>query len=335
MAPGSLIGFFLVFVLVTWAGAAVATGSLWLAHARVRAWGPAAERRANALSMSLPVVVGGLVTGAVVLYSACPAFFGGVDHCGAHAHHDHLHLCLVHGGAWANEAWAVAASAAIGALFLVRGAQLAGALWTGHRRVQIIARSSRAVAAGNTPLFVGRADQDYCFATGYLRARIFVSSALWQRLGDDQKDAVLAHELAHVANRDLLTSLLLSVVAVVGAPMLATRARRGWAQATEKLCDRVAADQVGDGATVAEALLAWARGPERMSAGMSFLPNADAVEQRVKAVLDDHPTGQASARRIGWSAAAFVGSTAVAVVLLADPLHHLLELAFGLSTTLL
>ncbi len=332
MAPGSLIGFFLVFVLASWAISAIAVGGRWLIAEQLGAWGPAAEKRAAALTTMLPVAFGALVTGSIATYSAVPGVFGGSDHCDVHSHH--LHLCLVHGGAWASEMWAVVGCAALVALFLVRGAHLAITLLVGRRRVRIIERSSLAVMHQGVLIHIAPSQKDFCFATGYLSPRIFVSSSLWRRLANEQRDAIIAHELAHIENRDLWQSLLLSLSEIFGAPFLARRSRQSWDRATERLCDRAAADQLGDGSVVAEALLSWAKGP-RLAVGLSFSPGADALEERIVAVLSEQPAGHPAALRMARLATLFIASAATAAVLFADPLHHLLETVFGLGSGLL
>ena len=195
MAPGSLIGFFLVFVVASWTLAIPAASTRRLMAGRLRAWGPAAEKRAAALTTLLPVALGALITFSIAIYSVMPGLFGGADHCNVHGHH--LHLCLVHGGGWASEMWAVVACAALVALFLVRGAHLAATLAVGRSRVRIIERTSYAIAHHGLPVHIVPSHNDFCFATGYLSPRILVSSSLWQRLATEQRDAVIAHELTH------------------------------------------------------------------------------------------------------------------------------------------
>lgn len=331
MASGSLIGFFLVFVAATWSLSVLATSGLWLLGPRIHAWGPAAEKRAAALATVCPVLLGGLVTAAIAAYSVAPEVFGGSDHCDVHGHH--LHLCVFHGGEWASEMWAVVACAAIAALFAARAARLVSTLLVGRRRVRVIESSSRSLLHRGARVFVAPAQKDFCFAAGYLGPRIVVSSSLWQRLDPGQRDAIVAHELAHIENRDLWKSLLLSSSEVFCAPLLTRRSRHTWDRATERLCDRIAADRVGDGATVAEALLSWARGPH-VAVGMSFSPTTDALEERVVAVLSEQPAGHTAATRMARLAVVLLAGAAAAAMLLADPLHHALETVFGLGTGL-
>lgn len=325
------MGFFLVFVLSSWTASALAAGACWLLAAHMETWGPAAEKRAAALATLLPIILGGLVSVCVALYSVTPQLFGGADHCQSHGHH--LHLCLVHGGGWVDEAWAVAGSAALLALFLVRGARLLSALLAGRRRVDAIEASSRRVTHRGTAVHVAPSEMEFCFAARYLNPQIFVASSLWQRLAPIHRDAIIAHEQAHIHNRDLWKSLLLAFGEILGAPFLGGRARRRWDHATERLCDRTAADQIGDATAVAEALLSWARGP-RLLAGISFSPAAETLEARIVAVLSERPSGHMAALHMASLAAMLiVGATGLAG-LLVDPLHHLLETFFGLGTQL-
>jgi Zn-dependent protease with chaperone function len=295
------------------------------------AWGPAADKRAAAVATAWPALLAGLVTAAIAIYSAFPELFGGRDHCDVHGHH--VHLCVFHGAEWASERWAMVAAAALAALFSVRAARLATALIVGRRQLRLIQPTCRTVCHQGAQLFVAPSQKDFCFAAGFLRPRIFVSEALWRRLAPEHRDAILAHELAHIENRDLWQSLLLSISEVFGAPFLTRRSRRFWDRATERLCDRLAADRVGDEATVAEALLAMARG-SRLATVLSFSPHDDALEERVVALVSGQPAGHRAASRIARLAALLGVGVALAALFLADPLHHLLETFFGLGSGL-
>lgn len=327
IASGSLVGFLLVFVVCTWSASAIATLGLSLARERLRAAGPAAEKRAAALSLIAPLVVGGIVTLSLAGFSVFPAVLGATDHCESHGHH--LHLCLQHGGAWASEPWAMFLAASMGVFVVVRLVHLGATLVSGRRRLRVIARSSTCVHEGEIPVFCAPSRRAFCFVAGVFRSRIFVASSLWDRLDSSQRDAMIGHERVHAERGDVLQAQVLSLCEIFGAPLLAQRFRRTWGDASERLCDRLAADRMGDPTSIADALLSWARCP-RLGVGLSFLPHDDSLEERVIAVLSQRSAGDRVARRIAAGAFALTTVAALVTVVLADPLHHALETLFGL-----
>jgi hypothetical protein len=118
-------------------------------------------------------------------------------------------------------------------------------------------------------------------------------------------------------------------MALFGAPWMARRALVTWRRATEKLCDRAAAGDVGEETTVAQALVKMARLAGAPSPGMAFVPAPSEVEERVEALLAAPPTGAAAARRMSVAMTASFVVAAAAAIALADPLHHAIESLFG------
>lgn len=325
IAFGSLIGFALVFFCSTWVFSAAAGVGLRVLKGPLQKRGAGAEKRAAALALVVPPILGGLVTAALAGFSITSP--NASDHCGTHDHH--LHLCLIHGGEWAHRLWALASVSALSAFIAVRFARLSESLWLGRRRLQFVRRSSRRVQWGDALVFLAPSERAFCFVAGLLSPRIYVSVSLWERLSAEERDAMLAHEAMHISNRDLWASVALSVFALFGAPTLAAQYKRLWSESTERFCDRIAADNTGCNTTMATALLNLARGP-RMAGTLSFLPKPESVEDRIVALLAQERTGRRLAKQIAWSAVVFVALAMMLTTALADPLHHAFETLFGL-----
>ncbi|MCP4445239.1 MAG: M48 family metalloprotease [Myxococcales bacterium] len=327
MALGSIIGFGLVFVLVAWTGSAVASLTLSLFAERLRGQGAAGEKRAAELALVLPPLLGVVVAASLAMYSVFPGLLGGVDHCDTHGHH--LHLCLVHGGEWSSRAWAVALISGLSALAFVRAVQLIEATLRGRRRLQAIERSSERIEDGEVPVFRVPSNRPFCFVAGLRSPRIFVASSLWDDSSEETRMAMLGHERGHIENGDIGRSTVLSFSSLFGAPILASQFKLLWADAAERLCDRISADSSGDSTTLASALVNIVRLPQSL-VGLSFVPEAGSVENRVVAILTQERTGHAMATRLLRIAVALVAAVTITSAVLADPLHHALESLFGL-----
>lgn len=320
--PGSLVGFALVFFACTWAASALAGLLLMLSRPSLRRRGAGAEKRAAAVALIIAPVLGGIVTLALAGFSVVAPWLSSGDHCPAHGHH--LHLCLRHGGEWADRAWALTLVSALSAILLVRLARLGESLWRGYARLRFVEHSSSQIVGDGIPVLVAPSERDFCFVAGIRRPRIYVSASLWTRLSDAEREAMLEHERVHIEHGDLLQSVILTACALVGAPLLAGQCKRLWSEATERYCDRVAADETGSTEDLASALLRMARGPRPIGI-ISFVPRPESLEDRVMAVLSQDQTGKRTASRIGWASAALVASVVCTTAVLADPLHHTLE----------
>ncbi len=87
---------------------------------------------------------------------------------------------------------------------------------------------------------------------GIVRPRLVLPEGIEERLGGSELEAVLAHELAHVARRDTLWQAFASVLAALfWFDPLVWIARRRLADEAEQACDEHAAGQVGAEAYVA------------------------------------------------------------------------------------
>jgi TonB family protein len=95
---------------------------------------------------------------------------------------------------------------------------------------------------------------------GFRCHTLLLPPAFLERLSPDDRDAVLAHELAHMARRDFAKNLAYGIVALPVAYhplLLLTRARL--AETRELLCDAMAAEAVGGRESYAKSLLRMAR----------------------------------------------------------------------------
>jgi hypothetical protein len=269
-------------------------------------------------------VVPAVAAVATVVAAAAPsvamALGLGADHCPGHA--DHFHICFVHS---AQLKPALAAFGVFGlAVWAYRFGLLARGLMTTGFGARALERLGR-VRAGRFPVFVVPGKK-LCHATGLLRRRVMLSSDLAARLSPDELTCALAHEEAHLCRRDPLARFMLAVAGLFVPPPLAASFRQQHRQAAEEACDAVAAAHVGDGATVAAALLQVAAlqraTPDAGVTAAAF--GGDGLEARVRALLDDRRS--ASARSHGpWLALGAASGLAWLALARADWLHHATE----------
>lgn len=327
IAPASLIGFALVFIATTWAASTVLCAAVLPAMPALRRLGPRAERRAASIALCMPVALAAAVTASLVLLSAIGPSMGYIDHC--LAHNAHLHLCLEHGTNWLSRWWPAVLIASLGGLFAVRAARVAHRWWRTLARLRALESVSTAhTMADGTLVRLAPSRHPFCFTVGVRTPRIYLGSATLDRLGPAEQAAVVAHERAHVLHGDVWRGTVLSLASLFGAPLLAWRTLAAWRDASERACDRRAADEVGSSATVASALLGFARAPA-CTLGCGFASRGDQLTRRIEAVLAQPATGARAARRISAAAGLFFTALVAAVIVLADPLHHALESVLG------
>jgi beta-lactamase regulating signal transducer with metallopeptidase domain len=318
VTSGSLGGFALVFVLIAWmlsglGGLALLGGRAWL-----RRCGPAVERRAAGAVAVLPVLLALAVAIALIVRSVV-----GSDHCAVH--HHHAHLCVVHGAVWLERGWVVAALAAVGALVAMRIVLLFATLLRGYRSIAEIASAS----ATHGRIRIVESHRAFSFVAGLVHPAIYVSSRAWAALTEPEREAVVAHEHAHIARGDLRARLILEAMLALAAPLIGEIVRASWRSACERLCDVDAVDVVQDPAAVASAMVALCRLNASCPRALGFTPTAHELAERVHALLDGQPSGVRAAavlgRVIAAGALAIIAITAVA----AEPLHHALETLLG------
>ena len=317
---GTFVGFALIFVLTAWTLSALIAVMRPVVGRRLRGLGPAAERRGAALATALPLLIASTVVAILVARSVA-----GDDHCAAHDHH--AHLCLAHGGAWAERSWAVALVAAAAAITLARLALLGGALLRGRRAVAQLRSASTAVE----DVRLVDSPRPFCFVAGLRHAEIYASTSAWHGLALDERDAMLAHERGHVRHRDLAWRALLEVVSAFGAPMTPRPLLTRWEHATERLRDAEAADAVASPEAVAGAMVHMCRlGAAPLPSGLvGFAAAPAALDERVRALLAGGPRGYRVATRLGAVGLVLMAVVGFAIATHAEPLHHALESLLG------
>src|SRR5687768_13287593 len=107
----SSIGFALVFLTASVFSSLVLGGTVLLGRRALRGLGSGAERRAAFFALVLPPILAAVLALVLAGRSVLGPWLGFSDHCPQHP--DHLHLCLHHGAAWAEHAWALASLLAI------------------------------------------------------------------------------------------------------------------------------------------------------------------------------------------------------------------------------
>jgi len=167
---------------------------------------------------------------------------------------------------------AIAAAYLCGVLYFA--ARLGWGIWTTERmRREAIPVEATEVVAGSLAVFARRlggscGDVELsCSAAfsgpatvGVWRHTLLMPPGFLETLGAEERDAVLAHELAHMLRWDFLKNLLYGVASLPAAfhPVLwLTRARV--AETRELVCDAMAAEAVGGRESYARSLLRLAR----------------------------------------------------------------------------
>ncbi|MEN1443683.1 M48 family metalloprotease, partial [Pseudomonas aeruginosa] len=84
-------------------------------------------------------------------------------------------------------------------------------------------------------------EQPMALACGVGRGHILLSTSLMRRLNPMQLRVVLAHEQAHIANRDVLNRLTAAVLSSIQLPGVRRRLLRDLELALEQRCDFAAA----------------------------------------------------------------------------------------------
>lgn len=177
-----------------------------------------------------------------------------------------LHSCVMAiqahyaspGGAAAGATGAVLALAVLGRAIWCLGAALSGAARERSRHAQAL--DLVATAGPRTGIVVLDAAEAAVYCLPGRRQRTVVTTGALQALGEDQLDAVLAHEHTHLAERH---DLILGMAGAMAAAFPAVAAFRSAAAETARLIELRADDAAAERAgrlTLASALLAVASG---------------------------------------------------------------------------
>jgi Zn-dependent protease with chaperone function len=233
---------------------------------------------------------------------------------------------MVHGAQWLERTWVVVALAIASAAMLARLVLVVTTFVRGARSIRELHALSR--DAGDVRIV--DSERAFCFVAGGRCPSIYVSSRAWSSLSSAERVALIAHESAHVRQRDVLTRAVIEGFLVFAAPLVADRARPMWLQASERLCDARAADATGEPESVASAMVSLCRlNASRPVASLGFTPAAEELAGRVRAVLAGGPIGERAAAILGRAVlAASLVLVAISIVA-AERLHHVFETLLG------
>lgn len=181
------------------------------------------------------------------------------------------------------------------------------------------ARLAQSAGASKTPsLYISEVERLGALTTGGRRPAVILSQDLFEHLDETELEAVLAHEIAHVAARDVrvitLGGVLRDMVAWNPAAHIAYRYLR---RAREVEADRRAASLTGDPLAVASGLVKMCKlvGPgagKRRMAALSFAKRKEGVKARVSGLLA-LADGRAQLREFHWAPHFFASVVVVAL----------------------
>lgn len=211
--------------------------------------------------------------------------------CSAHAD-TLLHLCVWHPSGNGQSAWLWGALALLAGYAVWLALRAVVGLWRARRTLASMVRLSWRPGYPDK-LRVLDVDQPMALACGVENGHILLSTSLMRRLDPTQLRVVLAHEQAHIANRDVLHRLIAVVLSSIQLPGTRRRLLRDLELALEQRCDFAAANEVGCPVAVAETIVAVEKifrqhAKEQMPLAMAFF--SDFVPERVEALLSSKHT---------------------------------------------
>lgn len=156
-------------------------------------------------------------------------------------------------------------------------------------------------------------DEKECFVAGVLRPTVFVSRGALRRLNDEELEAALCHERAHVEGRDTAWLMTLSLLRDL-APFGRGVALEAFRAARETRADRCAAASAGP-LSLAGALVALAT-PTAAVAAVLPMARGDSLRWRMQALLDGEAATASAPGRI-W--ARTIAGVAASAALIAWP----------------
>lgn len=188
-----------------------------------------------------------------------------------------------------------------GALHLANGLTLLLAFACLARTVYTLARMRTFAAAlrtasepleervGARPVLQLASERPICFTLGVFQPSVYITSRLLENLAPRDREAMLAHEAAHIRRRDGLVSALLTLF-YTAFPLPGSRLLyEDWERAAERECDAAAARRIGSPHDVAAALVRVARLAVQPAAalpyGACFIARNQSIEARVEALL--------------------------------------------------
>ncbi|MER7838159.1 M56 family metallopeptidase [Streptomyces sp. NPDC096040] len=177
--------------------------------------------------------------------------------------------------------------AAVSALALAAGLASLGVAAVRQVRHAVWARRECGRMPGDTELAVVDDEVPQAFALPGAPGRIVVSSGMLRCLGDVEREALLAHERAHLRGRHHLFQAVWRLTAAAN-PLLRPLAEAG-GFVLERWADEEAAARVGSRTVVARAVGRAALASAGAARPAALAATGGAVPQRVRALLDPPP----------------------------------------------
>ena len=188
-----------------------------------------------------------------------------------------------------------------------------------------VRHSAAALGMSQPRIFLRASDAPLALVCGVRRPTLVLSTWMLEQLDARELEAVLAHELGHLARRDYPLAWLASVLrdAFFYVPT-SRRALRQIQHDTEVACDDLAVGVTGRPLALASALAkVWQQGlaVPTFAAGQALVEPGTTIEQRIRRLLD--PT--AAARRPPTPTTARFGGLLIASLALATSLAVVTE----------
>ncbi|MGL5047486.1 MAG: M56 family metallopeptidase [Shewanella sp.] len=166
------------------------------------------------------------------------------------------------------------------------------------------------------------------FTTGLISPKIYLTTALHERVNDQELDIIIRHEMAHVAARDPLFKVIFATFAGFFPPGMKQHLVKQFTLLTELMADHAVTNE-HDNLEVAQALVNVARMQRSITLGCDGLQTSyfgnDQTSVRVQRLI--YPVCTSSRLVIGLA----IVLLAIAPVLTAstvDSLHHIIETFF-------
>jgi len=126
--------------------------------------------------------------------------------------------------------------------------------WTSSRRVERLAQATDG-RGGNARMLTARSDDMFSFTVGLRQGLVVLSQGLKDTLTDEQLQALVAHEQAHIDRKDNMWHLLIELAATLALPMpVGFLYAYWWRASAEADCDCRAAETTTS-ATVSQLLV--------------------------------------------------------------------------------
>lgn len=257
-----------------------------------------------------------LIIFAVIALSAGKRLGIIADHCLHHPGVQHLHLCLEHLPVFSPSLLLKIAVLMIATGVIWRLSQLLRR----ERLLAVMLADIRHLEGSKGPVIRTRQSPVLAFAGGITQPLIVLSRKLFNGLSPRQRRIVLAHEIAHIRQRDSLLSSVMEFLLSTHFPASRQMIRRSWTLTRELQADRKTAERFGN-VDVAETLVRAASlvPPRTMTPGWA-IHGAD-MTVRVRTLL----TGATPVSHLAltFSAVLLLASFAAPVLLM--KYHHAVE----------